>query len=370
MRTKDPAEKSKILIVDDSRIFRSILESIFSREEDMEVIGSVWNGKKALEVIDQVKPDFITLDVEMPEMNGIEMLRSLQEMYKTKPQEEQICVIMVSRLTRQGAASTVAALELGAYDFVEKIEAPNQEEGIAFLKEQLLTRIRAYQKNKADKKIIRVPFPAAKTTVPGPLETEGHLPPVRAVLIGISTGGPQALSQMLPVLSSRITQPIFIVQHMPLLFTASLAESLGKKCEHTVMEAKDNVIVLDKHIYIAPGGQHLIFRKFQDGVITSISDQPPENGFKPSVDVMFRSGAAVYGGNALGIIMTGMGSEGSQSLRHLKREGAYIIAQDEATSVVWGMPGAACATGFVDEVVPLNKIPDAVEKVIKLRNKI
>ena len=360
-------EKSKILIVDDSRIFRSILESIFSHEEDMEIIGSVWNGKKALEIIDQVKPHFITLDVEMPEMDGIEMLRKLQEHYKANPKEEQSCVIMVSHFTRQGAAATVQALELGAYDFVEKTESPNVEEGTALLKEQLLSRIREYKKTKIKKKFLHTPSPVEKTSAHAPLETAVH-PPIKAVLIGISTGGPQALSEMLPVLSSKITQPIFIVQHMPLLFTASLAESLGKKCSHTVMEAKDNVIVLDKHIYIAPGGSHLIFRKFQEGVITSISDQPPENGFKPSVDVMFRSGAAIYGATAIGIIMTGMGNDGSQSLRHLKREGAYLIAQDEATSVVWGMPGAAFATGFTDEVVPLNKIPETVERIIRLRN--
>lgn len=362
-------EKSKILIVDDSRIFRSILESIFSHEEDMEILGSVWNGKKALELFEHEKPDFITLDVEMPEMDGIEMLRRLQDYYKANPREEPVCVIMVSHVTREGAAATVQALELGAYDFVEKSEAANQEEGTALLKEQLLPKIREYKKNKVKKKIFQAPCVAGKTLIHPPAETKGYHP-IKAVLIGISTGGPQALSEMLPVLSSKITQPIFIVQHMPILFTASLAESLGKKCTHTVMEAKDNVMVLDKHIYIAPGGSHLIFRKFQDGVITTISDQPPENGFKPSVDVMFRSGAAIYGGSAIGIIMTGMGSDGSQSLRHLKREGAYLIAQDEATSVVWGMPGAACATGFVDEVVPLNKIPEAVEKKITLRNKI
>lgn len=362
------SKKTKILIVDDSRIFRSVLESIFSREEDMEILGSVWNGKKAMEIIELTKPDFITLDVEMPEMDGIEMLSMLQEYYKKNPKEEPICVIMVSHVTRQGAAATVRALELGAYDFVEKSESANQEEGMALLKEQLLTKIRGYQKKPSRKDFIHAPLIAGGTIVHTPLETTRN-PAIRAVLIGISTGGPQALSEMLPVLSSKITLPIFIVQHMPLLFTASLAESLGKKCTHTVMEAKDNVMVLDKHIYIAPGGSHLIFRKFQDGVITTISDQPPENGFKPSVDVMFRSGAAIYGGSAIGIIMTGMGSDGSQSLRHLKREGAYLIAQDEATSVVWGMPGAAFATGFVDEVVPLNKIPEAVEKIIRLRNK-
>ena len=227
--------------------------------------------------------------------------------------------------------------------------------------------MREYKKTKVKKKYFSTHVVAGKSLIPPVSETGKHHP-VKAVLIGISTGGPQALSEMLPVLSSKITQPIFIVQHMPLLFTASLAESLGKKCAHTVMEARDNVIILDKHIYIAPGGSHLIFRKFQNEIITSISDQPPENGFKPSVDVMFRSGVAVFGGSAVGIIMTGMGSDGSQSLRHLKREGAYLIVQDEATSVVWGMPGAAFATGFVDEVVPLQKIPDAVEKVIRLRN--
>ncbi|VAX21842.1 Chemotaxis response regulator protein-glutamate methylesterase CheB, partial [hydrothermal vent metagenome] len=178
--------------------------------------------------------------------------------------------------------------------------------------------------------------------------------------------GPKALSNMLPELTTKTSDPIFIVQHMPPKFTESLAKSLDKKCEHTVIEAKNNDLVQNNYAYIAPGGRHLLLRKGAgDEVFTYITDQPPENGCRPSVDILFRSAATVYGGDAIAIVLTGMGSDGAKGLAPLVRKGVHVMVQDEKTSVVWGMPGSAVAAGCVDDVLPLQDIPKAVESVIK-----
>lgn len=355
--------KIKILIVDDSRIFRSAVEEMLSREADFEVIGSVWNGIKALEFIKTNPPHLVTLDVQMPDMDGLETLKEIQKINATRKPSEQIGVIMLSSHTQKGADITVQALEMGAFDFIAKPESRNLKDNISQLCQQLVIKIRNYAS-------IRIPSFIPKkqkerkawpSTVPRSRAQSGGF---KAIMIGVSTGGPQALAELLPPLCAQVEVPIFIVQHMPPTFTQSLAKSLNNKCRYEVVEAGENEYVEDLHAYIAPGGRHMVLEKDHQRIRTVINDQPPEKGCRPSVDMLFRSGATVYGAQVLGVILSGMGTDGTEGGKELKKNGAIIIAQDEESSVVWGMPGSARNAGIVDEILPLREIPEAIISLV------
>lgn len=350
--------KTKLLIVDDSRIFRSAVAECLSNENDIEVVGSVWNGVKAIEFIQSNPLDLVTLDVEMPDMDGLETLEAIQKINASNRQSKPIGVIMLSSFTQKGTDITVQALEMGAFDFIPKPESKNLKESIETLRSQLLVKIRNFATQRislgvTEPRIIIPSIPEIRPRISVPSR-------IRAILIGVSTGGPKALAEILPPLCEKIDVPILIVQHMPPTFTQSLAKSLNAKCRYTVMEGKDNDLIRDRHIYIAPGGRHMLLIKRRQAVRTIINDQPPEKGCKPSVDILFRSGATVYGRDVIAIILTGMGVDGTAGARVLKRTGAFVIAQNEETSVVWGMPGSAEASGNVDTVLPLDKIPSKI----------
>lgn len=357
-----------ILVIDDSLVFRHAVEDSLRGEDGVEIIGSVRNGVRAMEFIALTPPDLVTLDVEMPDMDGLETLKQIQAFNTQHNLKPGIGVIMLSSHTKKGAESTISALESGAFDFITKPVEKSELESIASLKRLLLPRIHHFASMRSLGKPINRPTtqPVAPTML-APLSTESSSGAIKAVVIGLSTGGPKALSEMLPLLSQKVKLPIFIVQHMPEKFTLSLAESLARKCTHKVKEGEDCELVDANTIYIAPGGRHMLLRLSGSGAIISVTDHPPENGCRPSVDVLFRSVPAVYGSGVVAIILTGMGSDGSKSLRTLKRSGCAILAQDEATSVVWGMPGCAVATGFTDEIVPLMEIPEMVVSVISQR---
>ena len=374
------AEKIKVLVVDDSLIFRRFVEEALQGEDDIEVVGSVMNGAKALDFIKAaaVPPDVVTMDVEMPVMNGLDALKAIQEFNAISGSPHGIGVIMVSSHTKYGMDTTIQALEAGAFDFIEKPNEGGHEANRDRLKKSLTAKIRQYTlKRRALSRQGGTVRPA-----PAPLPSKPATPVVsinrptsvagtaRAVLIGVSTGGPKALATMLPELSAAVDLPMFIVQHMPPLFTASLAASLNAKCRHTVVEATDGMEISDNHIYIAPGGMHMVLRKTDAGRINiGLNAQPPENGCRPSVDVLFRSAASVFHGDRVTLILTGMGSDGAKGAGPLKRAGTHLIVQDEATSVVWGMPGSAVAAGIVDEVLPLGDIPLAVKREVDRRRK-
>lgn len=355
--------KIKILIVDDSRIFRCAVEEMLSREADIAIIGSVWNGIKALEFIKATPPHLVTLDVQMPDMDGLETLKEIQKINAARIPSEQIGVIMLSSHTQKGADITVQALEMGAFDFIAKPESRNLKDNISQLCQQLIIKIRNYAS-------IRIPGFIPKKQKERKADTSliprssARSSGFKAIMIGVSTGGPQALAELLPPLCAQVEVPIFIVQHMPPTFTQSLAKSLNNKCRYEVVEAGENEYVEDLHAYIAPGGRHMVLEKDHQRIRTVINDQPPEKGCRPSVDMLFRSGAAIYGGQVLGVILSGMGTDGTEGGKVLKKNGAIIIAQDEESSVVWGMPGSARNAGIVDEILPLREIPEAIISLV------
>ncbi len=347
------SEPIKVLVVDDTAIYRKIVSDVLSDMPNVEVVGVAANGQIAMEKIEQVKPDIITLDVEMPVMNGLDVLEALKE--KNSP----VMAIMLSAFTTEGANSTMAALELGAVDFIVKPAGHSVEENIEKLYKDLVPKIEALANRVKDKQS----SDSSLTNVAAQhkYETTG-IPEV--VAIGISTGGPQALTKMLPNLTCDLNVPVLIVQHMPPVFTKSLADDLNKKCELTVHEAEDGQVLEPNHVYIAPGGKQMKIKDELHQVKIVITDDPPENSCSPSVDYLFRSISQVYKANALGVIMTGMGNDGSLGCRLLKRQGCPIIAQDKETCVVFGMPREPIENGLVDIVTSLDNIALEIKKQI------
>ncbi len=365
----------KVLIVDDSRIYRGILETALKTVPGLQIVGSVRDGYQALDFIKKTPPDIVTLDVEMDEMDGLETLKEIQKLNRKNPRL-QVKVIMVSSHTTSGAQATIKSLEYGAIDFIPKPTTSNPATSIEYLKKELGEKLKTFGGNQINTTIVKTvpPLTSAKPTSTKPTFTEPR--PTRfntrtntipknsdkyqAILIGISTGGPKALTELMPNLTNGISLPILIVQHMPPTFTKALADSLNSKSNYTIKEATDDEVVKPKHAYIAPGGKHMIVRKVGSETKISITNQPPEEGCKPSVNIMFRSAATTFGGKSIALILTGMGSDGTKGLAPLKRSGTYIIAQDQASSIVWGMPSSAINSGNVTKVEPLNKIADAV----------
>ncbi|MBN1844055.1 MAG: chemotaxis response regulator protein-glutamate methylesterase [Sedimentisphaerales bacterium] len=357
---------ARILVVDDSVTYRKIVSDVLGQVAGVQVVGTAANGKIALDLIGLKHPDILTLDLEMPVMDGLELLDQIRK------RPDPPAVIMLSAFTSTGAKATLQALSRGAFDFVVKPTESDWENNIATLKHHLLPKIEAYlgasPKPSADARCRRDVSPAPPSGSAGDIARRmdrlGHRPArTDIIVIGVSTGGPQALNQVLPALPANLAVPILIVQHMPPLFTKSLAESLNKHCQLTVCEARDEQRILPGHILIAPGGRQMKVEKIPEGAITRITDDPPENSCRPSVDYLFRSVAYAYGTRAAGIIMTGMGNDGALGCRLLKRQGAVLLAQDEQTCVVYGMPRQPVEEGLVDGVVSLG---DLAGEIIRL----
>jgi two-component system chemotaxis response regulator CheB len=354
----DP-EPLRILIVDDSRIFRSALESALEGRAGIRVVGSVWNGEKAIEFVRESPPDLVTLDVNMPGRGGLETLSDIQSFNASRPDRPPVGVLLVSALTERGAAVTIEGLQRGAFDVIRKPDGPDEKVNAALLRQQLFEKIDLFAERRG--RLSTKAIPRLVTAASPPIQRTGRF---QAVAIGSSTGGPEALVRLLPVLTRQTSAPLFIVQHLPQGMTRYFAESLGRKCDYRIVEASDGEAVQPRTAYIAPGGRHMIVRNHDGRVVIALNDQPPENGCRPSVDVFFRSVSSVYSQSVVAIILTGMGCDGAKGLGPLKRGGAYVIAQDEPTSVVWGMPGAAVATNQVDEILPLEAIGPRVASLL------
>lgn len=367
-----PRKPLRVLVVDDTIFYRKIVSDVIAEIPGVDVVGSAHNGKAALSKIRSLKPDLLTLDIEMPEMTGLEVLQHLRK------QSSKVGAIMLSTLTQEGGAMTMRALELGAFDFIPKPQSGTMASNKKVIKETLGPMITAFARS-----VRRLPTrPAGRPAAPkGPLPkrpsaaaaprtaslTGGRRNRSEIIAIGISTGGPNALANMLPHLPGDIGVPVVIVQHMPPVFTQSLASSLDKKCALSVREASNGEALKPNTVYIAPGGKQMKIVAGADGRtrILRITNDPPENSCKPSVDYLFRSVADHYVGRATGVIMTGMGSDGTKGLRQMKRNGAVVIAQDQPSCVVYGMPKEPTETGIVDVVAPLARIADEIGKTLK-----
>jgi two-component system chemotaxis response regulator CheB len=351
------AEHARVLIVDDSRVFRAALAEALAGEDGIAVAGSVHSGERALEFLQAHPVDVVTLDVEMPGLDGLQTLEGIQRLNAGRPPGAEAGVIMVSAFTRRGADITVRALQAGAFDFVTKPSGPDENANQTNLRQQLACKIRLFLCSRRALARRAEPGAAAPVATPPPAGTK----PPRVVLLAASTGGPRALEVLLPELRARTDLPVLLVQHMPSLFTQSLTEKLNRSTGGAVVEARDGDPLRPRTTYVAPGGKHLLVRQDGGRLWTGLNEQPPENGFRPSADVLFRSAAAGLNGAAVAVVLTGMGRDGTAGLRPFKRAGGYVIAQDEASSVVWGMPGSAVAAGLADAVLPLDRIAVAVQ---------
>lgn len=378
-------KKLRVLVVDDTIVYRKAVSDVLTEIPGIEVVGVAHNGKIAMSKVATLKPDLLTLDIEMPEMNGIEVLRELQRSYP------KIGAIMVSTLTTDGGEMTMKALELGAFDFILKPTSKNPAESKKQLKNAITPIIREFKRSRTassllgnkghfsttGSKLLRKPLKplSAKRPMPQATAQSSGLktrPAQRRskseiVTIGISTGGPNALTQMLPMLPGDLGVPIVIVQHMPPVFTKSLAASLNAKCALLVKEAEDRENLQNNTVYIAPGGKQMKLAASADGLNRQIkiTNDPPENSCKPSADYLFRSVGDYYVGRTTAVIMTGMGSDGNKGLQVLHQKGATIIAQNEATCVVFGMPKKPIESGMADVIAPLNKIAEEIIKSVR-----
>ncbi len=352
-------KKIRVLTVDDSVVIRRMLSDILSQDPDIEVAGYATNGRLALAKIPQVNPDLITLDIEMPEMDGLETLTELRKIYPKLP------VIMFSTLTERGAVATIEALSRGATDYVAKpANVGSVSAGMQSVKDQLIPKIKALCPLTKPASIAR----SSPLSVNGIAVRATAHKPHRSdiVVIGSSTGGPQALTAVLKPLSADFPVPIVIVQHMPPLFTRSLANRLNQECQLQVHEAAGGEALEPGHVFIAPGDHHLELCREGTSVKTVLHKGPPENSCRPAVDVLFRSAANIYGMGCLGVVLTGMGQDGLRGAEHIVHIGGTLVGQDEATSVVWGMPRAVCEAGLTHSVLPLSSIPDELNRLATL----
>ncbi len=344
--------KVKVLVVDDSPLMRQMLTSILSSDPDIEVVGQAADAYQARELIKALNPDVLTLDIEMPGMNGIQFLSNLMRL---RPMP----VVMVSALTSEGSSATLDALELGAVDFIEKPKVKTDE-----VLDNYTRGILAKVKNAAAASVKNfrphvAPAPASTRNSLERLQSKVSLTAGKLVAIGSSTGGTEALKEVLTRFPKNMP-PVVITQHIPPAFSASFAERMNLICEVDVVQAEDGMDVVPGRVYIAPGDRHLVLRKAGTRLYCHLDDSEPVNQHKPSVEVMFDSIHKIAPAKTVAVMLTGMGDDGANAMVRLKEAGSFTIAQDEATSVVWGMPGQAYKRGAVMALKPLQEIANEV----------
>ncbi len=369
------AGRIRVLVVDDSALMRRLLPTLLAADPAIEVVGTAVDGDFALRKVEALKPDVVTLDLEMPRMDGFAVLRQLLARHR-------IPVLIVSSLSRRGTQATLRALELGAVDVVAKPEGAISLR-LGEIAAELTAKVRAAaalpREHPLFRRVLcteRAVAPGAPAAAPGcerdpaaPAEEvraalRGRPPAEQVIAIGVSTGGPYALAELLPRLPHDLPAAVAIVQHMPAGFTAALAARLDSLSVITVVEAADGMPLLPGLALVAPGDRHLRFRRTAAGPVAVLADDPPVSGHRPSADVLFESAAAVFGSRAVGLVMTGMGSDGAEGLAALRRAGGRTLAQDAASCVVNGMPRAAALRGAVERVVPLDGLPAALVRLV------
>lgn len=337
---------ARVLVVDDSVVARRVLRDALDGEPDLAVVGCAPNGRIGVRKAAELQPDVVVLDVEMPELGGLDTLSEIRRRWPRLP------VIMFSRMTERGASVTMDALLRGASDYCPKPAGREPGEGAeAQVRSQLVPKIRAL--------CAAAPPPAAASRPASqtPAPAEGG---IEAVLIGSSTGGPAALNTIVAALPAALDVPILVTQHMPPMFTRLLAERLDARGGIRFCEAQHAMPIERGRGYVAPGGRHLLVAGTASGLRIALDDRPPENSCRPSVDPMLRSAAAALGPRLLAVILTGMGQDGLRGCERVREAGGRILVQDEATSVVWGMPGLVARAGLADEILPLSEIAPAI----------
>lgn len=355
--------KIKALVVDDSAFMRKSLSLMLESTGEIEVIATARDGQEGVEMVKTKFPDIVTMDIEMPRMDGLTALQKIMKEYPTP-------VLMVSSLTTEGAKDTIRALELGAVDFIPK-ELSYVNVNIIKIKEDLISKVKTIVSQRSlSLRLQRIQnlkinkgLTSTKTNTTEIFSKAIPQIGFKAVALGISTGGPMSLQKVIPKISGKFSIPMFIVQHMPPKFTKSLAERLNGLSEVEVKEAEDNEVVKGGVVYIAPGGLHMTVEKASTGSNRiSISEYPSDTLHRPSVDVMINSVINVYGKHVLGVIMTGMGRDGADAIKELKIRGGFSIAQDEESCVVFGMPKAVVDSGNADSILSLEKIANEINK--------
>lgn len=362
--------KIRVLICDDSIVIRRLITDVLKTDDEIEVVGTAVNGKNALDKLPMLKPDVMTLDVEMPVMDG------LQTLVEVRKRDKKLPIIMFSTLTERGAGATLDALERGASDYVTKpANVGSVSESMEAVRSQLIPKIKSLTgRAPMPPKRARPAFggepPKGAAPAPGaagaaagagaPITTAGRTGKVDVVCIGVSTGGPDALTTVISHLPGNLPVPVVVTQHMPPVFTQLFAQRLDTKSAVKVVEARNGEPVTPGKVLIAPGDYHMRLKRSGDAVTAVLDQGPQENYCRPAVDPMFRSVAEVYGGNVLSVIMTGMGQDGHRGAEPILRAGGALLVQDEATSVVWGMPGAAVAAGLPCDIIPLPQLAEAI----------
>jgi two-component system chemotaxis response regulator CheB len=368
----------RVLVVDDSVVIRRLVSDVLAGDPAIEVVGTAPNGKLALTKLAQLAPDLLTMDIEMPEMDGIAAVRAMRASGSRLP------VIMFSTLTERGAAATLDALEAGASDYVTKpANVGSVAESMEQVRSQLIPKIKALMPRRgtglpgplgaarpgrpapvSQLDAARFAAPAAmarpgRAGAPDTVQRSKRDSPYRLLAVGCSTGGPEALSRFLSGFPADLPVPVVVVQHMPPVFTRQFAGRLDRQHKVRVVEAAGGETLEPGTVYIAPGDFHLEVQQRGAAVVTRLQQGPPENFCRPAVDVLFRSAATVYGGDVLGVVLTGMGADGRRGSEQLVARGSSVIVQDEATSVVWGMPGAVAGAGLAEEVLALDELGPA-----------
>jgi two-component system, chemotaxis family, protein-glutamate methylesterase/glutaminase len=344
-------KKAKVLVVDDAMLIRRLVAGVLAGDASIEVVGEAANGRIALQKIAQLQPDLVTLDVEMPELNGLQTLKEIRKLHPRLP------VIMFSSLTERGAADTLEALHYGASDYVTKpASAAGRDSAQQRIREDLVPKIRSLCRVASAMPAINRPDGAARPATPFTVRPLGPMIKADLVAISMSTGGPAAVGEVLSQLTADFPAPIVLVPHMPQVFTRFFAERLSTQTPLAVIEAVDGGLLKPGVVHVAPGDFHLTVQR-RDGVLVTVLDQnPPENSHRPAADVLFRSVADTFGARALALVLSGMGQDGLRGTEAITRAGGRVVVQDEVTSVVWEMPGLVASSGLADAVLPLGAI--------------
>jgi len=368
--------KLKVMVVDDSALYRQLVKNVLRHLPDVEVVGLASTGKEALAKIPELQPHLLTLDVQMPDMNGLELLHAI------KKHRMPVKAIMLSSLTAHGAQVTTDALLAGAFDFIQKPNSPDANVNRTVLEALLTEKIKAFHESRNTTMPVHKPVSVSARGVekiedPSSRRAKGFEPTdptatpgqrtgrIGAVVIGTSTGGPVALREVIPRLPATLGVPVFVVQHMPPNYTKSLAERIGEASQLKVHEAEGGMPVEANQVYVAPGGLHMGVEMQRGKLVLQTSDNPPEHNCRPAVDYTLRSVAKVYSGDLLVVILTGMGRDGAEGCRLIKQLGGSVLAQHPEGCVVYGMPKVVVEENLADRVVPIEKMASWIVRMIE-----